>query len=79
MNSHELYSIITRAGENCRFIFCGDMKQSDLSEKGTDKSGFNRFLKIVAKMESFREVEFTQKDIVRSGLVKEFIIADEST
>lgn len=79
MNDHELYSIITRAGENCRFIFCGDMKQSDLTGKGNDKSGFSNFLKVISKMESFKQIEFTHKDIIRSGLVKEFIIAHEST
>ena len=78
MNDHELYSIITRAGENCRFIFCGDIRQSDLSGKGIDKSGFANFLDIVTKMKSFAQVEFTHDDIVRSGLVKEFIIAHET-
>ncbi len=79
MTDHELYSIITRAGEGCRFIFCGDIKQSDLSGKGIDKSGYNNFIKIVSKMDSFKQINFTHDDIVRSGLVKEFIIAHEST
>lgn len=79
MTDHELYSIITRAGENCRFIFCGDIRQSDLSGKGNDKSGFQNFLKIVSKMGSFQEIDFTHEDIVRSGLVKEFIIAHETS
>jgi phosphate starvation-inducible protein PhoH len=79
MTDHELYSIITRAGEGCRFIFCGDIRQSDLSGRGNDKSGFSNFLEIVSKMDSFRQVEFTHDDIVRSGLVKEFIIAHETT
>lgn len=79
MTDHELYSIITRAGEGCRFIFCGDFKQTDLSGKGNDKSGFANFINIVSKMDSFAQVEFTHDDIVRSGLVKEFIIAHENS
>ena len=76
---HEIYSIVTRAGENCRFIFCGDLKQTDLSGKGIEKTGFDEFLKIASKMDSFAEVDFTHDDIVRSGLVKEFIIAHETS
>lgn len=79
MTDHELYSIVTRAGDGCRFIFCGDMRQSDLSGKGNDKTGFANFLKIASRMDSFKQIEFTHDDIVRSGLVKEFIIAHETT
>ena len=34
MSFHELDSIITRVGENCRVIFCGDFSQSDLKQNG---------------------------------------------
>lgn len=79
MTDHELYSIVTRAGEGCRFIFCGDFRQTDLSGRGTDKSGFSNFLNIIDKMDSFAQIEFTHDDIVRSGLVREFIIAHETS
>ena len=74
LNFHELDSIITRVGENSRIIFCGDAIQSDLV-KTNDRNGIHDFLNILRKMPSFDIIEFGIDDIVRSGLVKEYIIA----
>ena len=74
LNYHELDSIITRAGENTRIIFCGDGVQSDLT-KTQERNGITDFQRILTKMESFSLIEFTIEDIVRSGLVKEYILA----
>jgi len=74
LNSHELHTIITRIGKNCRVIFSGDLRQTDLNKK-KELSGFTDFLKIVQSMEDFRVVMFDKEDIVRSGLVKSYIIA----
>lgn len=71
-NFHELDSLITRVGENSRIIFCGDTKQSDLV-KQNEKTGVLDFMKILHNMESFKLVEFGIQDIVRSGLVKEYL------
>ncbi len=71
MTFHELDSIITRAGNNCRLFFCGDFNQSDLGHK----TGINEFMNILKKMKSFNLIEFDQNDIVRSGLVREYILA----
>ena len=71
-NFHELDSLITRVGENSRIIFCGDTKQSDLV-KQNEKTGVLDFMKILHNMESFELVEFGIQDIVRSGLVKEYL------
>jgi predicted ribonuclease YlaK len=71
---HELDSIITRVGENSKIMFCGDATQSDL-QKTNDKNGIIDFMKILRAMPSFDIVEFGVNDIVRSGLVKEYIIA----
>lgn len=71
MTFHELDSIITRAGNNCRLFFCGDFNQSDLG----GKSGIKEFMSILKKMKSFSLIEFDQNDIVRSGLVREYILA----
>lgn len=73
---HELDSIITRLGEDCRFIMCGDYYQSDL-EKNKDKSGILEFMKIVSQMKYFYSVEFTWQDIVRSGIVRDYIMTKE--
>ena len=74
LNYHELDSIITRAGENTRIMFCGDGVQSDLT-KTHERNGITDFQRILSKMESFSLIEFTIEDIVRSGLVKEYILA----
>ena len=71
---HELDSIITRIGENSKIIFCGDATQSDL-QKTNDRNGIVDFMNILRKMPSFDIIEFGVDDIVRSGIVKEYIIA----
>lgn len=79
MTYHELDSIITRVGESSRIIFCGDTRQDDLagSRNRNDVSGLAKFLKVLEKIPSFKVVNFGVEDIVRSGLVKEYIIAKE--
>ena len=74
LNFHELDSIITRVGENSKIVFCGDASQTDLV-KTNDRNGIHDFLNILRKMPSFDIIEFGIDDIVRSGLVKEYIIA----
>ena len=74
LNFHELDSIITRVGENSKIIFWGDASQTDLV-KTNDRNGIHDFLNILRKMPSFDIIEFGIDDIVRSGLVKEYIIA----
>ena len=74
LNFHELDSIMTRVGENSKIMFCGDASQTDL-QKTNDKNGIVDFMNILRKMPSFDIIEFSVDDIVRSGLVKEYIIA----
>lgn len=70
MSFHELDSIITRIGEGCRVIFCGDFRQADLL-----KNGLKDFIRVLKAMNSFDLIDFEIKDIVRSEFVKEYIIA----
>jgi phosphate starvation-inducible protein PhoH len=72
--AHELDSIITRVGENSKIMFCGDATQSDL-QKTNDRNGIVDFMNILRKMPSIDIIEFGVDDIVRSGLVKEYILA----
>lgn len=76
MTLHELDSIITRVGKNCKIIFCGDFRQSDFTKR-EDKNGLLSFMKIITKMKSFQFVDFKEEDIVRSELVKQYIIAKD--
>lgn len=77
MSFHELDSIITRIGEGCRIIFCGDFRQTDFNTKSREKSGLPEFLRILKAMDDFDMIDFTVKDIVRSDFVKRYIIAKQ--
>ena len=74
LNFHELDSIITRVGEDSKIYFCGDATQTDL-QKTNERNGIVDFMKIIRSMPSFDVIEFGISDIVRSGLVKEYLIA----
>jgi predicted ribonuclease YlaK len=74
LNFHELDSIITRVGENTKICFCGDATQTDLV-KTNERNGIIDFMKILRSMPSIDVIEFGVDDIVRSGFVKEYIIA----
>ena len=75
LNFHELDSIITRCGQDTKIIFCGDARQTDL-QKTSEKTGIIDFMKIIQEMnEDFAMVEFGIDDIVRSGLVRNYLIA----
>jgi len=77
LNFHELDSIITRVGENCKILFCGDATQTDLVRQN-EKNGIIDFTKILHAMPEFECIEFGVDDIVRSGLVKSYITAKMS-
>ena len=74
LNFHELDSIITRVGQNSKIHFCGDATQSDL-EQTTERNGIVDFIKVTRGMPSVDIIEFGIDDIVRSGVVKEYLIA----
>ncbi len=75
LNFHELDSIITRVGENSKILFCGDASQSDLT-KTNERNGILDFSKIIAAMDQdFSTIEFGLDDIVRSGLVRNYLLA----
>ena len=74
LNFHELDSMITRVGEDSKIIFCGDITQSDLTREN-DKSGISDFIRILEEMKEFSCIEFDINDIVRSGLVKSYLIS----
>lgn len=77
MDWGELTSIITRVGKNCKIIFSGDFRQSDFRFKEREsKHDINRFMEVLKSMKhDFSFIEFDTSDIVRSKLVKNFIIA----
>ena len=74
LNFHELDSIITRVGEDAKIIFSGDYTQSDLT-KTNERTGVLDFMKILQTMPSFDCTEFGIEDIVRSGMVREYLVS----
>jgi phosphate starvation-inducible protein PhoH len=74
MNFEEIDTVMTRVGYRSKIIWCGDYRQTDL-RKSNDKSGILKFFDVAMHMRSFTKVEFDADDIVRSSLVKDYIIA----
>ena len=74
LNFHELDSIITRVGQDTKIIFSGDAVQSDLV-KTNERNGILNFMSIIQSMEEFGCTEFNIPDIVRSGLIRSYLIA----
>ena len=74
LNFHELDSIMTRVGQDSKIMFCGDATQSDLT-KTNERNGIMDFMRVLRLMPSLDIIEFGVEDIVRSGLVKEYILS----
>lgn len=74
LNSSEIHTIMTRIGENCKIIFSGDISQTDLN-KPHDKTGLKDFYKIIKNMKEFDLIEFSVDDIVRSSIVRSYVMA----
>jgi len=74
MNFHEINSIVTRLGQNSRIIFTGDTGQTDLRPI---ECGMDQLLKVANNVQTFAMIEFNHNDIVRSEIVKSWIIAAE--
>ena len=76
LNFHELDSVITRIGKNCRVIFSGDYYQTDFTHDN-DKNGIMKFMSIVEQLKNFSVITFGWDDIVRSDFVRDYIMTKE--
>ena len=74
---HEIDTVLTRIGEDCRFVLCGDCKQNDLDNR-KEKTGFHDAIRVLDKIGNVSHVKFGLEDIVRSGFVKEYLTAKEA-
>jgi len=75
MTYEEIDTVMTRVGYRSKIIWCGDYRQTDLNKKRNDVSGILKFFDIAYHMNAFTKIEFTVHDIVRSSLVKDYILA----
>ena len=73
LNFHELDTIMTRVGQDTKIVFAGDMQQTDLT-KSQDRNGILSFVNILQEMQEMECIEFGLNDIVRSGLIKSYLI-----
>ena len=71
----ELDTIMTRVGQESKICFAGDMAQSDLRKTNGEQDGYHNFQAILGEMEEFEVLEFDIGDIIRSGLVRSYLIA----
>lgn len=72
----EIFTVLTRLGERSRVIMCGDSRQDDLTSKRyNEESGLSKVNKLLDKVDSVSSVEFGVDDIVRSGFVREVLVA----
>ena len=74
MTAHEADSVLTRIGRNSKVIICGDILQRDFT-KNSEKN-IEKFLQVIQGMpDRFDFNYFNEEDIVRSGLVGDYIKA----
>ena len=71
----ELDTIMTRVGQDSKICFAGDMAQSDLRKHNGEQDGYHNFQAILDGMDEFEVLEFDIGDIIRSGLVRSYLIA----
>lgn len=73
LSFQECDTVMTRMGDESRLIVCGDFRQTDLN-KPHEREGVTQLMRITNRINTFQHVEFAKEDIVRSGLVKSYII-----
>ena len=76
LTAHEADSIVTRLGKGSKIIFCGDTCQTDFTRN--NEKDIDKFLDVINRMPQWFDInEFESGDIVRSGIVKEYIKTKE--
>ena len=73
MTFQEIDTVMTRMGNNSRVVFCGDYRQTDLT-RPHERTGIHEFMRITKRISTFTHIEFEKEDIVRSGVVRDYII-----
>ena len=75
LNFEEIDTVMTRVGYRSKIIWCGDYRQTDLNKRKNDVTGILKFFDVAYHMKAFTRIEFSVDDIVRSSLVKDYILA----
>lgn len=77
LSFQEADTVMTRMGDESRIIVCGDFRQTDLV-KPHEKEGITQLMAITKRINTFQHVDFQKEDIVRSGLVRSYIIQKDA-
>ena len=76
LTAHEADSIMTRLGRGSKIIFCGDTFPTDFTRN--NEKDIEKFVEVINRMPQHFDInEFNSDDIVRSGIVKDYIKAKE--
>ena len=78
LNFHALDTIMTRVGQESKIMISGDFFRLT-APRCPEKEGLGQFIKIINEMDEFFSCEFDIGDIVRSGLVRSYIIQKYNT
>jgi len=77
LSYQEAKTAITRISGESRLIIAGDTKQDDLtSERFNETSGVSTLMEVLNRMPSAKFIQFSLDDIVRHGLIREYILAE---
>lgn len=69
----QMLMLLTRAGNGCKMVITGDLKQSDLSEKNGLSDFMEKYKKRTRDYSEIRLIEMTYKDVERSEVVKNIL------
>ena len=69
----QMKMFLTRLGEGSRMVVNGDLSQTDLPRGVT--SGLSDAIEVIRDIDDIKIIEFSQKDVVRHGLVSKIVKA----
>lgn len=68
---HQTLTLLSRIGENSKFIICGDDKQIDLKRK--HESGLKDAIDRLQGVDGIAHIEMKREDVLRNGIIKDIL------
>lgn len=73
MTKRSMKTLLTRIGENSKYIISGDLQQQDLKLKGGDKNGLLFSIERLGNIPEIGIFEFSDADIVRNPVISKIL------
>lgn len=73
MNNKSMKTLLTRIGENCKFIISGDLQQSDIELKNGDRNGLQFSMDKLKDLPEIGILEFKDSEIVRNPIISKIL------